>query len=151
MGLWHGASWTFVLWGLYHAVIVYVHRRFRASAQALPPLLRSVGGVAVTMPIAMLSWIPFQADSVGDALSMWAKVVDPRQYGGIGLRENHYLVAALLLLMMLAAYAVREQVMPWLEGRPVPRAVARVAAYSVGIALVVVFLRPIQQFIYFQF
>ena len=35
MGLWHGANWTFVVWGVYHAAMVWLHRQFSAAGRAL--------------------------------------------------------------------------------------------------------------------
>ncbi|MFQ5418588.1 MAG: MBOAT family O-acyltransferase, partial [Myxococcota bacterium] len=58
MGLWHGANWTFVLWGVYHAVLVYLHRVIGPRLPVLPMRAAAVGGWLVTLPLAMLGWIP---------------------------------------------------------------------------------------------
>jgi D-alanyl-lipoteichoic acid acyltransferase DltB (MBOAT superfamily) len=151
MGLWHGAAWTFVLWGVYHAVLVYAHRLLAARFRWISGRPRALAGFAVTVPLAMLGWIPFRAEGLGAALQLLGKVLQPRAYLSLGMRENTYLVAALVMLMVVAAYFVRETLVPWLETRPVAWALAQTAAYSVAFALVFVFLRPINQFIYFQF
>jgi hypothetical protein len=67
------------------------------------------------------------------------------------MRENTYLVAALMLLAVLAAWAVREHVVPALRARAIAWPAAEVTVWAAANALVVVFLRPINQFIYFQF
>jgi hypothetical protein len=99
----------------------------------------------------MLGWIPFRATTVGDTLAMFGRVLDPREYMALGLRENAHLLAATLLLLVSTAYLFDRFGIRPLERQPVLRAAAHSAAYAVAIALVVVFLRPIQQFIYFQF
>jgi D-alanyl-lipoteichoic acid acyltransferase DltB (MBOAT superfamily) len=151
MGFWHGASWTFVLWGLYHATCIYVYRLVSPRTARLSPRLQALGGFALTLPITMLGWIPFRAASLGEALGMWAKLFDPGEYLHLGLRENTYLVTALLLLAFLLLYALQRLVRPALQQRPVLWWGVETAGLTAMVALVFVFLRPISQFIYFQF
>ena len=151
MGLWHGASWNFVLWGVYHAVLVYGYRRLAPLVEGAGNGVRTALGFGLTLPLAMLGWIPFRAQGLADTFAMLAKVVDPREYLWLGMRENNYLVAALTLAVVVLAYAVREHGAPRLARYPVAFTVARSAAFGAMIALVFVFLRPINQFIYFQF
>lgn len=67
-GLWHGAAWTFVLWGLYYGVLIglerYVLGRF---LDRLPRPLQHVYGVLV----AMLGWVLFRAVDVGQAAAYY--------------------------------------------------------------------------------
>jgi D-alanyl-lipoteichoic acid acyltransferase DltB (MBOAT superfamily) len=151
MGLWHGANWTFVLWGVYHALLVYGHRRLSGLGARLPEPARSVLGWAIMLPLVMLSWIPFRAESLPAALAMWGKLLLPTEYLALGMRETTYLVAALLLLAVVWAWLAREYVIPALRRTPFAWPVVQTAGYTVAIALVFVFLRPITQFIYFQF
>jgi alginate O-acetyltransferase complex protein AlgI len=151
MGLWHGANWTFVFWGVYHAAVVFAHRLIKPRTASLPNLVQSVGGWAVTLPVAMLGWIPFRARNLGDTLEMFAKVVTPSAYSTLGLRENVYVIAALVMLGILLTYVVREYLVERLEARPLFWTFSQAVGYFVVIALVFVFLRPISQFIYFQF
>ena len=150
MGLWHGAGWTFVLWGLSHAVLVFMHRKIR---QAWPGehWLRALIGWAVTLPAVMLAWVFFRARDVGQALAMYSKVFTPSEYQGLGLRENTYLVAALMMMLVLVAYSIERWVAPALQRRPWLFATVEMPVMAVAIALVFIFLRPISQFIYFQF
>jgi drug/metabolite transporter (DMT)-like permease len=82
---------------------------------------------------------------------MFSRVVTPSSYLSLGLRENAYLIAALLLLGSVLTYALRNAVVPRLARHPVPWTLVRAGSYALVIALVFVFLRPISQFIYFQF
>jgi hypothetical protein len=120
MGLWHGAAWTFVLWGVYHAVLVYAHRLLAARFGWLSGRPRVLAGFAVTVPLAMLGWIPFRADGLGTALQLLGKVLEPRAYLSLGMRENTYLVAALVMLMVMAAYFVRETLVHGWRSDPLP-------------------------------
>jgi D-alanyl-lipoteichoic acid acyltransferase DltB (MBOAT superfamily) len=151
MGLWHGANWTFVLWGVYHAALVYGHRLLASRTPRSSATVRRLLGIAVTLPLVMLGWIPFRAESLGAALAMWSKLFVPSQYLTLGMRENAYLTGALVLVGVVAAWVANEYVFPALRRVPVAWPVVQVAGYTVAIALVFVFLRPISQFIYFQF
>jgi D-alanyl-lipoteichoic acid acyltransferase DltB (MBOAT superfamily) len=151
MGFWHGASWTFVVWGLYHALCIYLYRLTSPRTARLSPWLQTAGGFAITLPVTMLGWIPFRATSLSATFGMWAKVFDPRQYAHLGLRENTYLATALLLCGFLLLYALHGWAKPALQERRLVWAGVETAGLAVMLALVFVFLRPISQFIYFQF
>jgi D-alanyl-lipoteichoic acid acyltransferase DltB (MBOAT superfamily) len=153
MGLWHGANWTFLLWGVYHALLVYAFRKLTPRFHWLARVSREGNplGVLLTLPLVMLGWIPFRARTLGDAVAMLGKVLDPRQYLSLGLSETTYLVTALSLALVVAAYTVREHLLPALDRWPAASFAVHTLGYALAIALVFVFLRPIQQFIYFQF
>ncbi len=68
-GLWHGASWTFVVWGLYHGVFLVLERtRFGAALGKLPRLLRHAYAVLVVM----MGWVLFRADTFAGAYKFFA-------------------------------------------------------------------------------
>jgi alginate O-acetyltransferase complex protein AlgI len=75
-GLWHGAGWTFVLWGTLHGVgLVADHwRAGRRRAQGLPEQADTPRAVVVqrvvTFHLVCLGWVFFRADSIGTALSL---------------------------------------------------------------------------------
>lgn len=151
MGLWHGANWTFVLWGLYFAIFIGIYWLGVPWYSRLPAWASRWGGWAVTLPVVMLSWVPFRAETLTAAFGMYARILDPAAYGWHGLRENTYLVAALIMLSIVATYAFRNTAMLRLRRFRPAWASAETAAFAVIIALVFIFLRPIKQFIYFQF
>jgi D-alanyl-lipoteichoic acid acyltransferase DltB (MBOAT superfamily) len=66
-GLWHGAGWTFVLWGLMHGLYLAIHRAWGFAGITLP---RTVS-VAITFLAVLFAWVMFRATSVGDALVIW--------------------------------------------------------------------------------
>jgi alginate O-acetyltransferase complex protein AlgI len=81
-GLWHGASWTFVIWGLYHGIFLVIERtRFGQWIDGLPRPLRH--GYALV--VVMAGWVLFRADSFGQAVTMLGNLVgvtggvDPNQ------------------------------------------------------------------------
>ena len=63
-GLWHGAAWTFVLWGLFHGFFLIVERWF------LKDLLDAIGklvSVIITFLIVTIGWVIFRSDSLNEA------------------------------------------------------------------------------------
>jgi alginate O-acetyltransferase complex protein AlgI len=65
-GLWHGASWTFVIWGLFHGAFLILERLFGARRTLeVPRPLRHAYVVAVVL----VSWVFFRADTLTSALS----------------------------------------------------------------------------------
>lgn len=150
MGLWHGASWNFVIWGVYHATVIYFYRRL--SNTALGRLCAPVS-MLITLPVMMFSWIPFRAQSVNDALALWGAAINPYKFlMPLGLRENSYIVALLMLIGFYGSYLVRDRMFCLsLIGRSVVVNLQMLIFYAVLFALVLIFLRPSTQFIYFQF
>ena len=99
----------------------------------------------------MVSWIPFRAQTLTDSLIMYSKILNPSELVGLNLRENTYLVAAAMVLVIVATWFGNTHIQPWLEKRPKIAAPILLAQYTVAILFVFIFLRPINQFIYFQF
>lgn len=65
-GLWHGAGWLFLLWGLMHGVASVLYRLTRRRYDALHPALRWL----LTFGFVTLAWVFFRANSLQDALAM---------------------------------------------------------------------------------
>ena len=150
MGLWHGADWKFAVWGIWHATMIFVYRLVAKRFEPLPGLVRAVGGWVITIPFAMLGWLFFRADSVGVAFGMLARAFDPTRLGVLAMRENNYQLVFLCFAGLLLTAAVlklnKETGLPW------PVRYAGIAAGN-GVMLfgVFLYLREVQQFIYFQF
>lgn len=151
MGFWHGANWTFVFWGIYHALFIFMYRVTEPLRVRLPMLLRNYGGWGVTLLFSMLSWIPFRARDMDVTMRMFTVLGDSDNYMWLGMRENNYLVATMLMLGFLLTWWVHRQSDRWLaySGRLAVGLEATVMGVVGG--LVFVFLRPVTQFIYFQF
>ena len=70
-GLWHGAAWTFVLWGILHGIFIGVHRVWQTSKVELPDSL----AMAVTFITVTIAWVVFRAESLEQALSIWKGMI----------------------------------------------------------------------------
>lgn len=151
MGLWHGAAWTFVLWGLYHAAIVYFHRKM-GGIKLLPSNgLGWLLSIAITLPLMMAGWIPFRANSLGDTFEIWGLMVNPAHYHGLSLSPNSYFLAlALTVGVTLRYWWVESPAQKWVATKPVGAPFA-IGYHALGFALVLLYLQVKSSFIYFQF
>lgn len=87
IGLWHGITWNFVLWGAWHAVGLFIHNRLsawikpRAEKPGQRPKLRNVLnalGVFVTFNYVALGWVWFALPSVQSSLDVFARLAGAR-------------------------------------------------------------------------
>jgi len=80
-GLWHGAAWTFVVWGGIHGGFLSLEhwRRQRRAARGLPEppdnALRRTGQRLVTFHIVCLAWVFFRAESIETAFDLLGRLV----------------------------------------------------------------------------
>lgn len=81
-GFWHGANWTFLAWGAYHAllflplILMGKNRRYRdtvAEGKWLPSL-KEFGQMLLTLILVVIGWIIFRAESIGQAWDIFSQV-----------------------------------------------------------------------------
>ncbi len=77
-GLWHGASWNFILWGLYYAIILLFEKQFLGNF--LKKIPRIIGWLYMFL-IVNVGWLLFRANSLSDLKYMVASFFHPR--GGL--------------------------------------------------------------------
>ncbi len=107
-GLWHGATWTFVIWGALHGiyylplVILRTHKKHQSydhRAQWMPSVRDGMRMLA-TFVLVLIAWVFFRAESVGDAIGIFTRALEhPLGAGGYG----HYLKPIGLSLVLLGA------------------------------------------------
>ena len=70
-GLWHGANWTFVIWGLYHGLFLVIENtRIGAILEKTPRALNHTYAILVIM----MGWVIFRSDSVGNAQTYFSSL-----------------------------------------------------------------------------
>ena len=98
-GLWHGASWNFVLWGAIHGLFLILERVF------LLKLIKRTGkifGVVYTFFVVLLAWVPFRIDGFTDTLIYYNRMFS-FDWGFLQFpaRQHFYLI---LILAFIIAY-----------------------------------------------
>lgn len=81
-GLWHGATWMFVLWGVLHGAAMVVHRLWQRLGVRMPAILAWL----LTFNFINLTWIFFRAQSLEDALKVLRGMFDFAVMGQLGER-----------------------------------------------------------------
>ena len=152
MGLWHGANWTFVAWGLYHAVLIFVFRVFY-SLNFLSSKLNIIDICwhFCTLYLIMLSWIFFRSESLHDSITLYQAFFDINRYFYLGLKENYYLIAATLLCGFYLSYywtKLNNKSLLFYSGF---RSITISLTNAIMVILIIVFMDDNMPFIYFQF
>jgi alginate O-acetyltransferase complex protein AlgI len=98
-GLWHGADWTFIVWGAYHGLFLVLERCGVSSL-----LNRSWGAVrhAYTLLVVMVGWVFFKADTIGQALGFLRAMVGLGKPAGNEYPMSLYFDLGLGLVMAVA-------------------------------------------------
>ena len=82
-GLWHGANWTFVLWGAVHGLAQIVENAFLPKGHEPKGSVRALR-VFITFLLVMMAWVFFRANSIGEALyvlgNLFTGISDVRAY-----------------------------------------------------------------------
>jgi alginate O-acetyltransferase complex protein AlgI len=160
VGLWHGAGWGFVLWGIMHGTYLVLYRMWESlRSTRVGPLVQSRLAAwawrTLTLVMVAAAWIPFRAGDLHQAALMLKSMFVRFSFGN-SLSVNFYLVT----LMIVAFVAVEPYVArggQWLDERiangfaNVNFLLLRPAVYACGLLLFLVFDDRNTQFIYFQF
>jgi D-alanyl-lipoteichoic acid acyltransferase DltB (MBOAT superfamily) len=152
IGLWHGASWTFVMYGALQATAVVLHRvatrRRPRPKGATDPTWLAVLKIAGTMQFVVFSRILFRAESLTNAREVTERIVS----GTSSLAQVPWSVTALLALGFGLHYTPRswfERVRTWFVGLPPPAQGAALAL--LGALLLRLASAQTVPYIYFQF
>jgi alginate O-acetyltransferase complex protein AlgI len=149
-GLWHGANWTFIVWGGYHGLLLIAERWAgrKPAYHKLPHPLR----LGLTFVLVLGSWVWFRAESLSAALEYFAALVG----GGSPTASTALLAAQLyapgkLLHMAIGGLLLCApiQAHDWSENVTWPRAILVPPVFAA--AILVMFSQAANPFLYFQF
>ena len=79
-GLWHGAAWTFVIWGALHGAYLCVNHAWNRFGPNVAPRFAPLANIAafmLTFLCVVVAWVFFRADSLPAAISLLSKMADP--------------------------------------------------------------------------
>ena len=160
-GFWHGANWTFIVWGALNAIyflpllLLNKNRNYLgvAAEGKFLPSFKEFLSIALTFSLTVLAWIFFRAESVGHALSYISGIFSntlfsiPRKvFGFQGL-----ITVSFILLFVLVEWIGREkQHSLQFDKVSIPK-IARWSLYYAIFIIILIYSGNQQEFIYFQF
>ncbi len=155
-GLWHGASWSFVVWGLFHGTFLSLERLFGCAARTLP--LRVLAHAYVILTV-MVGWVFFRATTLGDATEyLMAMAGLSSAVGYDALAQSHINTRVLLTLIVgvVLATPVARAVLTTLDAPGAKIATLSLARDTVLVGLFILSAMSIaagtyNPFIYFRF
>ena len=152
-GLWHGANWTFITWGAYHAVLFLPlilsgkNRKYLDQAN-----LKDIPKILLTFIIVVFGWIIFRANSITEAWEYMTHIFSGSLLSIPWLKTRSYYISTLvsIALLIVVEWLTRTKEHP-LQAHIKPRILRWLIYYALIIAIFVLQPSGDVQFIYFQF
>ena len=149
-GLWHGAQWTFVIWGLIHGSILVIERISRRSklGEKLPRSMK----VLLTFIIILITWVFFRAENINIALNYLSKmfsVGESGQSAGILLGQVTRPMACFMMFISCFAIFIMPNTGNCLKKLTKLKVVLGLLLFVFSIS--VMFAQDFNPFLYFQF
>ena len=169
-GLWHGANWTFVLWGAYHAVLfvplllMNKNRRYRDTVATITlpdgkiktkwlPSIKEAGQMLLTFALAVFGWIIFRANDITQFGDIVSQICSKSLFAVPMLIGKYYYIplAFSIVLLLLTEWITRCKDHPF-EISSVKYRWVRWGFYLVLLLMIYLSIKlDTPQFIYFQF
>lgn len=159
-GLWHGAGWTFIIWGGIHGVLQVIEKRlsFKSLKSKKANYLYCVASTLTVFVICNIAWVFFRANTLSDAIFVLKNVF-------VGLNDIHTyinpnlnitindllkIVLAIALLTVYDYYSLRTDVIQYISTK---KPVFRWMVYVFIISMIIFCIPVVNEttFIYFQF
>lgn len=108
-GLWHKATWLFLIWGAYHGVLLVLHRIVQQIERKFDwnaPAIWTPFSWIATISLISLGWILFRANSPGQAGTMLRVIASPASYSSHELSSSLYFLVGALALGYAAVVGV---------------------------------------------
>lgn len=149
-GLWHGASWNFIIWGLLHGSLLGLERSM--GRRSLYFKLRRPFRIAVTFMLVLVAWVFFRAETLPAALNYLGSM-----FGMVAVPETSLLVRGIvyqpyfLLVMTISSIVVWAGPQSWDWTRTLTFSKSIVIASLMALSIVLLTLQSYNPFIYFNF
>ena len=156
-GFWHGANWTFIVWGAYHAllflplILTGKNRKYtnQVAEGRFLPSLKELGEMFVTFILAVIGWIIFRAESMGQAWKYLGGICNKSLFAMPQISGNSGIIICVLLLIVVE-WLQRSRSHPF-DLSFVKNSFIRWSIYFALLFVIVFFGGHAESFIYFQF
>ena len=158
-GFWHGANWTFIAWGAYHAVLFLPlilagkNRKYtnQIAEGRLLPTIKEAGQMLLTFFLAVIGWIIFRAESIGQAWGYICGIIDGSVLSMPWLKAREYYIPTVvsILVMLVIEWLFRKSDFGF-DIKRLPKWLQYVLIYALCLSIFF-FSGRNETFIYFQF
>jgi alginate O-acetyltransferase complex protein AlgI len=155
-GFWHGADWTFLVWGLYHGALLVVERAFNWDTAPAKTGAR-IARRALTLLLVIMGWVFFRAPNLGKGLVILGHMLIPDVRGLTDIVDaalTHQRTVILLLALLVVLLPTQPVTGPYVEAvRSRPATALRIAVMTAGLAYsaILVATGTFSPFLYYQF
>ncbi|HWO68790.1 MAG TPA: MBOAT family protein [Umezawaea sp.] len=155
-GFWHGANWTFLVWGLFHGALLVVERGFGWDSTPAAKKAR-IARRALTMLLVVIGWVFFRSADLGSAFVMLGHLLLPDFSGvseAVSVATTNQRLAILVVALVIVVLPASPVSGPYLESsRDRIATVARVSLMTVGLAYAAILVAggTFSPFLYYQF
>jgi D-alanyl-lipoteichoic acid acyltransferase DltB (MBOAT superfamily) len=160
-GLWHGANWTFVCWGLFHATLLAIYNIFGINTKYKQvvaygrffPSIREALQIALTFFLAVIGWIIFRAETMSQAVDYLIAMFTNKFFDTSMLQGKDYVFFGFGLLLLFIEWLQRDKqhALQFSDAKPFNSRLVRWGVYYLILAIIIRFTGESQTFIYFQF
>lgn len=158
-GLWHGAAWTFVIWGALHGVYLCLQRMFRNKIETVFNLLHKwrleqlvmLGKMALVFFFVCVAWVFFRAQTLEDVWTIFSRIAVGEDWSFAAVEQKFQVIKGCgLIVGLVTIEAVSFRINYWALGREKP---LLVMFYLILATLSIAVLGNFtgNAFIYFQF
>lgn len=116
-GLWHGAKWTFIVYGLYHGLVLVMHRlgqrMKRQFSVRLPRYLGAFLSWGTTFALVSIGFIFFRANDLTQAWMMLRAVFTPAAYGHFAMPRSFYMLTSTIAVGYFVVTAGHSLLLSW--------------------------------------
>jgi len=156
-GLWHGANWTFVTWGLFNAVCMMPRILLTprspgdnaVSSTLTHPTYRDLPWILANFTLVCIGWILFRSASLSEAAAYFSRLFQSSWLIAPPIFPSRILILVLVTLCVEWFFRDKEHGLDF-SGLAIPRPI-RWAIYQIILLAIYSFGIPNQTFIYFQF
>ena len=156
-GFWHGANWTFIVWGLLNAIFILPSMYFNThrnnlqiiAAGKLFPSFKSLIAMIITFGLTTFAWIFFRSENLSKALHYCQKIFS---FSNMSMPEiNPVALYKCLVILLVVEWLGREKEYALAHLEEKMPALFRWSVYYILVYLIFYHVGAEQQFIYFQF
>ena len=159
-GLWHGANWTFICWGLYHAILLAIYNVFGINSKYKNvvaferhlPNFKEFMQIVMTFFLAVIGWIIFRAESMPQAVNYLSAMVTNKFFDTSFLCGKANIAYCILLLFVEWLQRDKQHALQWNKTKiENNKWIQYVVDYVVILLILLLGNFQGNQFIYFQF